>query len=160
MRNYDESQPIEEFDPVRFDLASGDLVKVSLGLFWSKVSESDRRLGYRPYQYLAIRVYSNEDSQPRRIQQIHEFYGGKDFERPHCFKIWKWVLGHAESRERLNHENTDDFLALLESVIDKIQAADEDMLEHLEHLPSLTIPDAFDRFDDSIFTDQSDSEQS
>lgn len=59
--SYDPSQPIEEYDPVTFDLASGDQVKVSLGLFWSKVTESHRSLGIRPYQYLAIRFYGNED---------------------------------------------------------------------------------------------------
>lgn len=42
--------------------------------------------------------------------------------------------------------------------IEKIQVEDEDMLEHLERLPSYTLPDAFDRIDDSIFTDQTDPE--
>ena len=156
--NADLSQPIEEFDPVTFDLASGDQVKVSLGLFWSKITELDRSLGSKPHQYLAIRVYGNESSYPRRIQHLHELRHGKDFTRRHCPKIWKWLLNHIESRERFDHENTDDFLALFESVIDKIQAADEDMLEHLERLPSYTLPDAFDRIDDSIFTDQTDPE--
>jgi len=152
------SELIEEFDPVRFDLASGDLVKVSLGLFWCKVTESERAMGVKPFQYLAIRFYSNEDSQPRRIQQIHELRHGKDFEYRHCSKIWRWLIGHSESRGRFNHENTDDFLTLFESVIDRIASDDEDMLEHLARLPEFTLPSAFDHIDDSIFTDQSDPE--
>lgn len=156
--SYDTSQPIEEYDPVTFEIASGDQVKVSLGLFWSKVTEADRSLGQRPYQYLAIRVYGNEDSPQRRIEQLHELRHGKDFMRRHCSKIWQWLLGHAASRDRFEHENTEDFLTLFEDVIERIHAEDEDMIEHLERLPSYTLPDAFDRIDDSIFTDQTDRE--
>lgn len=156
--NHGSPQSVEEFDPVHFDLASGDQVKVSLGLFWSKVSESDRMMGIKPFQYLAIRFYGNENSHPRRVQQIHELRHGKDFEHRHCSKIWRWLLGHVASRERFDHENTDDFLTLFEEVIDRIGSEDEDMLEHLARLPAFTLPSAFDRIDDSIFTDQTDPE--
>lgn len=154
--NNENSEPLEEFDPVTFELASGDIVKIAMGLFWTKVSPSDRRLGMRPVQYLAMRIYGNEDSSPRRIQKIHELKNGKDFEECHCIKIWQWLREHVDSREILHHENTDDFIALLEETIDHIIAEDEDMLEHLDRLPELTFPEYFDRIDDSIFTDQND----
>ncbi len=147
-----------EYDPISFDLASGGQIKVSLGYFWSKVSELDRRMGDRPYQYLAIRVYGNEGSNPRRIQQLHELRNGKDFVQNDCPKIWQWLLSHVGSRERFDHEDTDDFLSRFEAAIEMIQTADDDMLEHLERLPSHTLPEAFDRIDDSIFTDQTDPE--
>lgn len=150
--------PLGEFDPVTFELASGNQVKVSLDLFWTKVSEIDRKFGIKPIQYLAMRFYSDEDTHPRRIQQFHELRHGKDFEQRHCFKIWQWLLDHAGSRERYDHENADDFISLFESVIDQIGAEDEDMIEHLARLPAFTLPDAFDRIDDSIFTDQTDPE--
>jgi hypothetical protein len=156
--NFDSSMPIEEFDPVTFELASGDQVKVSLGLFWMKVSEMDRSWGSRPYQYLAIRIYGNEGCYPRRMQQLHEMRNGKEFTQHYCSKIWQWLLGHISSRDRFDHDSTEDFLTIFEEAIDKIQAEDEDMLEHLERLPSYTLPDAFDRIDDSIFTDQTDPE--
>ena len=76
----------------------------------------------------------------------------------HCSKIWQWLLDHVGSRERFDHENADDFISLFESVIERIHAEDEDMIEHLERLPAFTLPEAFDRIDDSIFTDQSDPE--
>jgi len=146
----------DEFDPVSFDLASGDQVKVALGFFWTKVDEIDRMMGERPVQYLAMRFYSNEDTQPRRTQQFHELCHGKDFEQRQCSKIWKWLLDHAGSRERYDHESADDFISHFEGVVERIHAEDEDMIEHLERLPEFTLPEAFDRIDDSIFTDQTD----
>jgi len=145
-----------EWDPVEFDLADGSAVKVVLGFFWTKVTTGDRALGTRPFKYLAIRVYSDEETHPRRVQQAHELIHGKDFEAEHCSKIWQWLVDHSASRERMDHDSLDDFLAVFESVIDKIQAEDEDMIEHLERLPAITLPDAFDQYDDSVFTDQRD----
>jgi len=150
------SESLEEFDPVTFELATGNIVKISLGLFWSKLSDSDKGMGIQPYQYLAIRVYGNEDSIPKRIQQLHELRAGKDFGQRHCSKIWQWLLAHVYSRKILDHENTDDFLAHFEDAIDCIVSEDEDMLEHLDRLPGLSFPEYFDRVDDSIFTDQND----
>lgn len=40
----------------------------------------------------------------------------------------------------------------------ELSDAGEDAVEHIEHLPELTDPEAFDKVDDSIFNDQNDSE--
>lgn len=141
---------IEEYDPIKFELASGAEIKVSLCLFWSSFSELDRILGQRAYQYLAIRIYGDEDSYPRRIQKIHEFRQGRDFNQRHCSKIWEWLIRHVASYERFEHECTDDFLTLLEEIIAEIVTEDEDMLEHLERLYSNTIPDEFELIDNPI----------
>ncbi|MDF1659668.1 MAG: hypothetical protein P1U58_18785 [Verrucomicrobiales bacterium] len=156
--SHDPSDPIEEFDQVTFELASGDQVKVGIGVFWCKRYEYDPTQGQKPFQYFAIRFYTNENNHSRRLKQFHQLQSNKDFERRHSGKILAWLVDHANSRECFDHDNTDDFLELFESVLDKIHAEDEDMIEHLERLPSFTVPAAFDRVDDSIFTDQSDPE--
>lgn len=148
--------PIEEFDPVSFDLANGDQMKVSLGVFWTKPKSSFSGFGHASYQFLAIRFYSNEDSYPRRLQQIHELRHGKDFEQAHCPKLWRWLKAHVDSRNVYEHEDSEDFLSSFKLALSDIIAEDEDMLEHLESLPAYTLPDAFDQIDDSIFTDQRD----
>ena len=154
--NHIDTEFSEEFGPIAFDLASGDLVKVVYAFFWAQISLSDQQLGVRPYQHWAIRFYSNEGTYPRRILQVHEMIGDKDFEIQHIEKIWCWVSHHAQSRERFDHDNLDDFLAHMEFAMDQISAEDEDMVEHMDRLPSLTCPDDFDHIDDSIYTDQND----
>lgn len=150
--------PDDFIDPVEFDLACGTRIKVALGFFWTKVSEMDRSLGERPSKYFAMRFYSDADNRQRRVRQVHELIHEKDFEYRFCSKIWQWLADHSTSRCRFDHESVDDFLSAFEEVIDRIQSADEDMIEHLERLPMLHFPEAFDRIDDSIFTDQSDPE--
>lgn len=156
--NNDEIEAISDIDPVEFELAAGFKVRLALGHVWTKVNEADRMLGIRPVRYLAIRVYSDEDTFPRRMRQIHEMRHGKEFEARNCPKIWRWLLAHAGSRSVLDHETPEDFLVYFEAIVARIQAEDEDMLEHLEKLPALTLPFAFDRYDDSVFTDQTDPE--
>lgn len=154
----DDAIPDDFVDPIEFDLACGTRIKVALGFFWTKVSEADRVFGDRPTKYFAMRFYSDADSRLRRVKQVHELFHEKDFDYRFCPKIWQWLVDHSTSRLRFDHESVDDFLSAFEEVIDRIQAADEDMIEHLERLPLLTFPEAFDRIDDSIFTDQSDPE--
>ena len=150
--------PDNEIEPVGFDLADGAKVSVALGYFWSKVTESGQSVGQKPVRYLARRVYTDEGTRPKRVAMIHEFFHGINFERRFCPKIWQWLIAHSVSQERLDHESADDFLTAFEEAIDQIHSADEDMIEHLESLPSLILPSAFDPIDDSIFTDQSDPE--
>jgi hypothetical protein len=152
----DDNEYADEFEPISFDLASGDLVKVVYANFWAKVSNADQQLGVRSYKYWAIRFYSNEGTFPRRVVQVHEMVGDKDFEIQDIEKIWMWLTHHSQSQERFDHEDLDDFLAHLEFAMEEIDAGDEDMIEHLERLPSLTNPDDFDQIDDSIYTDQKD----
>ena len=152
----DDNEYSDEFAPISFDLASGNLVKVVYANFWAKVSNADQQLGVRSYKYWAIRFYSNEGTFPRRVVQVHEMVGDKDFEIKDIDKIWIWLTHHSQSRDRFEHEDLDDFLAHLEFAMEEIDAGDEDMIEHLERLPSLTNPDDFDQIDDSIYTDQKD----
>lgn len=156
--NEESAIPDDIVDPIEFDLANGSKIRVFLSFFWTKVSELDRRMGAKPVRYFAMRFYSDEDSSPRRIQQIHELFHGKDFQYRFCPKIWRWLIDHSTSRARFDHEAADDFLTVFEEVIDRIHSEDEDMIEHLENLPALSFPEFFDRIDDSIFTDQSDPE--
>ena len=154
--NTDAKQFADELGPVTFDLASGHQVKVAIGFLWTKLTDMDRMLRSKPIQYLAMRFYSDEQTQPRRIQQFHELRDGKDFEKHQCSKIWQWLLHHAGSRNRFDHEKAEDFIAHFEAVIERTHAEEVDIIEHLERLPAFPLPEAFDSIDDSIFTNQTD----
>lgn len=158
MSDIDELISDEIIEPIEFDLAHGAMIRVALGYFWTKVNDFDQSIGIKPERYFAMRFYTDEGTGARRFRQFHELTHGKEFEYKFCPKIWRWLLDHATSRQRFDHEDSDGFVTAFEEVIDRIHAEDDDMIEHLERLPLLTYPDAFDRIDDSVFNDQTDPE--
>jgi hypothetical protein len=146
-----------DLDPIRFDLACGTMVGVRIGWFWTKVSPEDWQRGVRPARFHALRIYCDDgDPMLRRLRRVDEWREGKEYEGRFSESLWLWLLHHAHSRERMEHEDLDDFCHVLADAADRIQAEDEDMVEHLRNLASLTQPEVFDQYDDSIFNDQED----
>ena len=56
----------------------------------------------------------------------------------------------------------DDFYEFVDHVSDGINdyaTPEADAVEHFEHLPEVNDPEAFDKYDDSLYNDQDDSER-
>ena len=83
-----------------------------------------------------------------------EYRAGADFIMPAVPRIWEWLAGVADRGEGAKYDSVDDFLDDLTEQIQLISDAGEDAAEHIERLPELTIPEAFDHEDDSIYNDQ------
>ena len=142
----------QQLAEVIFDLASGDKVKVSLGRFWEKLKKQEIELGHKPKLYLCLRVYSDEDTYPKRLIQVEEFLPVHQFNAQNASKHWRWLRHHAESRIRFDHDCFDDFMLAFVLAMETIDAAGEDMIEHLNKLPTYNLPEAFDHDDDSWTT--------
>lgn len=144
---------LSEFEPVEFELCNGNQVKVAVGPFWDRLTDEDRRVGVKPSQYLAIRVYSTEDVLPRSLALQWEFRGGAEFSVETIPKVWLWLRVLVESREYRDFDWFEDFLAAFGEQISYL-SGEEDAVEHIERLSEVVRPEAFDRVDDSIFNDQ------
>ena len=146
------------FDPCEFQLANGNNVKIVFAKFWERIRYQDWREGARPAQYFAIKVYSTEDILPRRMAIHCEFRSGLDFALVAVPRVWEWLGGLLENRGHLKFDDVDAFIAELAENIEAFSDAGEDAVEHIQHLPEITDPEAFDKVDDSVFNDQQDSE--
>jgi hypothetical protein len=52
----------------------------------------------------------------------------------------------------------EEFIEELAETLAEFSDAGQDAVEHIEHIPEITDPEAFDKVDDSMFNDQNDSE--
>jgi len=145
---------IPGFDPFEFQLANGNDVKVIFDLFWQRPSPTDQP-GEKPIKDYFIRVYSNEDCMSRRLEFQWEFRARTEFSLQVVTKIGDWLRTLIESREVFKYDALAEFIEDFDIAIADLSAADEDAVEHIAHLPELTIPEAFDHdVDDSIYNDQ------
>lgn len=152
----DTIREIAEFEPVEFELLSGHPVRVVAGRFWEKISDSDRRRGYLPKQYDAIRIYCTEDTIPRRMTQQFEMLPQHEFDPSAVAAIWACLQEHVANRNFRDHDSLEDFMVWFSEIADKLSSSAEDMADHIQHLPELCDPESFDRVDDSVFNDQND----
>lgn len=152
-----------ELDPVEFELPNGHNVRVEHAWYWHHPTWEEKRDGVTKHRYSAIRIFSTEDTNPRRLELCDELRSGVAFV-PACLEaIWDWVLGVVPARRHRAYDGTEDFLDEFEEAIARLCAEGEDAVEHIAHLPEQEpVPpdgeDAFDPEDDSNFNDQNDSD--
>lgn len=155
-----EDFPLETagFEPCEFQLANGNNVKVVFAKFWERIRYQDWREGARPAQYYAIKVYSTEDILPRRMAIHCEFRHGNDFPLTAIPKIWDWIEWLMEPRRLAEFDSLAEFIDALAEEMNRLSDEGEDAVEHIDHLPQLADPKAFDHEDDSIYNDQNEPE--
>ena len=153
-----DTQESSQFEPVEFDLATGNRVRVSARHFWEMMTESDRVLGCTPRRYFAIRIYSDEDTFPRRLIFCDEFRLEKEFEVHGLLKAWSWLAEMLASRAHLEFDDLDEFMEEFAEVLDRSTTEGEDCSEHITHFPATVDADreAFDPEDDCFYNDQRD----
>ena len=144
------------FEPFEFQLANGNSVRVVFAQFWERIRYQDWRQGARPTQYCAIKIYSTEDVLPRKMVIHCEFRNGTDFAFSAVPGLWDWLDDLVTSRRVAQFDTLSEFIDDFAEEMNRLCDAGEDAVEHVEHLPEFTEPDAFDKVDDSIFNDQND----
>lgn len=149
----------EDFPPIEFELSNGNLVKVATGRFWTRITASDKRLGYEPQRYGAIRVYSTEGELQRVLTLQGEFVAEKDFLPEALSKIWDWLEALVANRGHIEFDWCDDFLNAFAEAISALSYEDEEAVEHYDQLPNLIEPESLDGEDDSICTDESENDR-
>jgi hypothetical protein len=151
-----EDVPLETagFDPVEFQLANGNDVRIVFARFWERIRYQDWREGAKPARYYAIKIYSTEGILSRHMVTHCEFRGGKDFAFLAVPKIWEWLDALVESRGHAKYDWLEEFIEDFADQLNQLSDAAEDAVEHIQHLPELAYPQAFDHEDDSIFNDQ------
>ena len=125
------NDPEAKFDVVTFDFASGAKIRVRIDEFWEQLSEADLRKGHRPNLYLAIRVYSDEDTTPRRLVTHTEFRAGIDFDQSCIPRLTTWLADLAMSRHRFAYDRVEDFLEEFAARMDEFSAVGEDVADRL-----------------------------
>ena len=151
-----DEQESSHLEAVEFDLATGNRVRVMARRFWEMMTESDRVLGCKPRLYFAIRIYSDEDTYPRRLIFCDEFRLEKEFEVHGLPKAWAWLAEIQESRVCLDFDDLDEFIEEFAEVLDRCTTEGEDFSEHITHFPAPVDadPEVFDPEDDCFYNDQ------
>lgn len=147
-------------EPIVFQLLTGHDVKIVADRCYEPLDKSELSLGHTPQQLYTIRIYSTEDTFPRKMEEYHELRPFHDYEPGALAAIWEWLQAHVASRAGKEHETLSDFLEILADNMELLSIDEEDTVEHYRHLPEMTLPEAFDRIDDSYFNDQNDKEDS
>lgn len=144
-----------ETEPFQFELANGNKVKIVFAHFWEEYTDSDRLGLTQPGKYFAIKIYSNEDLPVNRMAVRYVFRAGKEFGVTCVPQIWDWLGILVETREHIKYDWLDEFVDEFAEKIAELTDTQEDAVEHITHLPELTLPEAFDHdVDDSIYNDQ------
>ena len=122
-------EPDPDFEPVTFDLAKGANVRVAIGKYWEQISATDRALGVQPTLYLAIRIYSDEDTYPRRLIHHDEFRAEHDFDPSALQRLHLWLADLAVSRHRFVYDSVEDFLEEFATRMDEFSAMGDDLAD-------------------------------
>ena len=106
-----------------------------MGEFWEKDAP-------QPWLRYAIRVYSDEDQYPARLNLHTELVVEKDFEEPAIGPITTWLESLSVSRHRFTYDSVEDFLVELVDYLDELRATSVDAADflHLEHRPDQPLP--------------------
>ena len=148
---------LPEFEPLCCTLANGHTIKIAAGLWSRWRTYEEWSSGFRPEPYFAIRFYCTEDTLPKRLAWVEEFCEKAEFPLCNFDQIWEWLANLCASRELFEFDDFPQFLDHVSEGIIRFSAVEPDAVEHIEHLPEITDPEAFDKVDDSIFNDQNDS---
>ena len=140
------------FEDFQFELVNGNDVKIVFAKFW------ERRQGVLPAHYYAIRLYSTEGTLRRSMALHCEFRAGYDFGFVAVPHLWEWLAGLVDRRSYVDFDDLGQFIEEFEAAMMEISDVGLDAVEHLEHLPEISDPEAFDKVDDSMFNDQNGGE--
>jgi hypothetical protein len=146
------------FDPVEFELANGNKVRIAFGKFWERLTDLARFAGDKPGQFYAIRIYSNEGVLSNQMTVQSEFRARHEFGFVALPQIWEWLESLTENRGHLKFDTFEEFVEEFAEQISILTDSDEDAVEHFRHLPEITDPESFDKVDDSVFNDQNENE--
>src|SRR5438552_3915816 len=125
------SESESQFGVVTFDLATGAKVRVRAGEFLEELSRKDQEQGLTPGRYFGIRVYCDEDTNPKRLIRHTEFRAGIDFEQ-HCLRrLWAWLGDLSVSRHRFSYDNVEEFLNEFSDSMNEFGAISEDAADRL-----------------------------
>ena len=146
-------------EPFVFELANGNNVKIVFAQFW-EMPDTAGFSNFNPEEkFFAIKIYSNEDVEVNRMAVRYVFRAGHEFGVTAVPLIWDWLGQMVSSREHINHDWLDEFVDDFAEKIVELTEMREDAVEHIAHLPELTLPEAFDHdVDDSIYNDQNECE--
>jgi hypothetical protein len=125
------NDPDAKFETVIFDVATGAKVRTMIDEFWEQLSDDDLRHGHRPKLYYAIRVYSDEGTNPKRLVSHTEFRAGNDFDQSCIPRLWTWLVDLSVSRHRFSYDCVEEFLEEFSARMDEFTAAAEDAADYL-----------------------------
>jgi hypothetical protein len=149
-----DSEPTEP-EAICFELANGHNVKLHAKV-WPGQDYEDWISNNPTAPYFAIRIYSTENTNPRRLAYVDEFCEGADFAQHDFEEIWQWLTEFCRSRDVYEFDELEEFIDhVADSLVERF-TSDMDAVDHIKHLPEICSPEAFDKVDDSIFNDQND----
>src|SRR5947208_2748039 len=114
--------PDTKFEATTFELASGIKIRAQIDEFWEQLSEADVRHGHQPKLYFAVRIYSDEDTNPRRMVRHTEFRAGSDFDQTCIPRVGVWLADLSVSKHRFAYDRVDEFLEELSARMEEFAA--------------------------------------
>ena len=150
-----------DLEPIEFELANGHAMLVEYVVFWDLPTRPERAEGAEPRQYTAIRIFTTEDTYPRRLELCDQLRSGATFDPSFEEKIWLWLEEMVRTRRHLDYDWAEDLVEDFVAAMATICAEGEDAVEHIGRLPEQTseppLEDGdFDPADDSNYNDQND----
>jgi hypothetical protein len=151
-----------DFEPIEFELANGHAIRVEYAVFWDIPTRPERAEGALPRQYTAIRIFTTEDTYPRRLDLCDELRSDVTFDPVYEERIWNWLEEMVRVRRYVGYDWAEDFVEDFQAAIAVICAEGEDAVDHIARLPeqeseSPLENDEFNPDDDSNFNDQNES---
>ena len=146
-------EPDEEFPRLFCVLANGHWVEFTCRRYWIAAGVSCCS-AHGALEVEAVRVCSNEEPGCQNSKLVCEFRNGTDFTAEALPAAWDWLRHLFKSRELYDYDTLEELLEDFSRVI--ADSAEETAIVHYEHLPELTVPEDFDRWDDSNTNDQTD----
>lgn len=116
---------------INFKTTSGHHVRVMMGYFWEELTDSDKLFGYKPKQFHAIRVYSTEDTLPRRLELRHEYLANKDYQPGIEADLKMWLVSIMNDKRHGDYDSVEDFLTDLADSFERLAAEAGDLIHHL-----------------------------
>ena len=140
------------FPPIIFDLASGDKIRVALKVSWPASTKEDQLEGRIPFTPREIIIFTDEDTYPRKYRLIDEIKPQHEYQPEFSEVIWQWLSGHAVSRERFDHDCTDDFIALFHNQIERLATEDLTGVNFANEVPDIVDAEHLDTYDERFDT--------
>ncbi|HWB02795.1 MAG TPA: hypothetical protein VG796_07195 [Verrucomicrobiales bacterium] len=147
----------EEFPKLFCHLANGHWVEFACQRYWMAPSTAAAKKGQQAVEVEAVRIFSNEEPGSGNGKLIHEFRQGPEFHPAALGPAWEWLRDLLRSRRLYDYDSLEELLTDFADIL--ATSAAETAVLHYERLPELTFPELFDRWDDSLTNDQTETER-
>ncbi len=117
-----------KFEAVTFEIATGVKIRVQIDEFWELPAETK---GHPAMLYFAIRVYSDEETNPLRMVRHTDFRAGNDFDQSCIPRLTAWLSDLTTSRHRFSYDRVEDFIEEFSARMEEFAVIGDDAADYI-----------------------------